>query len=173
MLAETGGDHVSMNLQADVVIDALRTVLGSSITVESAAVAIRHTPETDLDALPNVSATNYPLIALEVVDEGPSDDDGYGDIKHQAQTVTIALHFVGRNEDIAASTETSPRKYARKAAEAIAEKIAGTPQLGLSDVLDARFDGTGQSLEAKDHLRGQGLVEHAVVYSFIYSTDRV
>lgn len=164
---------MSMNLQADAVIDALRTVLGSSITVESASVAIRRTPETDLWALPAIGATNYPLIALEVVDEGPSDDSEYGDIKHQAQTVTVALHFVCRNEDIAVSAETSPRKFCRKAAEAIGEKIAGTPQLALADVIRARFEGTGQSIEAKDDLRGQGLAEHSVVFGFIYSTDRV
>lgn len=164
---------MSMNLQANTVLDAIRTVVSSSITVESASVAIRRTPETDLWALPAVGATNYPLLALEVVEEGPSMDEAYGDIKHQAQTLTVALHFVCRNEDIAASTETSPRKFCRKAAEAVAEKIGLNATLSMSDMIDARFDGAGQSLEAKEDLRGQGLAEHAVVFSWTYLTDRV
>lgn len=163
---------MSLALQADAILDSLRTTLGSSITVESASVAIRHTPETDLWALPNISSTNYPLVALEVVDEGPSDDSDYGTIKQQAQTVTVAMHFICRNEDIAASAETSPPKFARKSAEAIAEVVGATPDLGRTDIVRTKFDGAGQSVESKADLRGQGLAEHAVVYSFVYLADR-
>ncbi|HUW34649.1 MAG TPA: hypothetical protein VM223_23825 [Planctomycetota bacterium] len=158
--------------QTDTVIDALRTTIGTSVTVAGATVNIRRKPETDLYALPTVNSANYPLIAIEDVGEEPADDEKWGTIKQQAVTVTVNLHFVCRDEDVDGSSLTSPVEFCRQSVEAICEKIGKAPELGSTAICEGRWEGNGEDLETKDRIRSQGLCERGAVWSFVYLHDR-
>lgn len=163
---------MAWDLDATTILNAIRTTLGSSVTAGTASIAIRHMPETDLWTMPQVSATNYPLVALEVIGEGTDHDEQFGTVKRQALTLSVAVHFVARLEDVAATTY-APAEYCRRAVEAIDEKLAATPKLGTSSIGIAVWEGRGSKLEMQEVLRGQGLVESGSVWSWVYDTARL
>lgn len=163
---------MAWDLDATTILNAIRTTIGSSITVGSGSVSLRHFPETDLWTMPQVTATNYPLVALEVIGEGTDHDQEFGTAKRQALTLSVALHFVARLEDVAATTY-HPAEYCRRAIEAIDEKLAATPKLGTSSIGIAVWEGRGAKLEMQEVLRGQGLCEYGSVWSWVYDTARL
>lgn len=163
---------MASNWQSDTVIEAVRTIIGSAITVNSASIAIQAKPETDLYALPKVSSTNYPLIAIESISEDKALDESWGTVKKQAISVTLALHFVARMEDVTSAGLSSPIEFCRKACEAINEKLDATPHLGTSIVVHGAAEGNGQELESEAAMRAQGLCERTTVWTWVYTTDR-
>jgi len=155
----------------DIIIDALRSTIGGTLLVGGATVYVRRKPETDLYALPLVTATNYPLVAIEDVADDANTDPMIEAAKDMTVGVTLACHFVARIEDVTSAAISTPREYCRKAVEAIDAKIGATPDLGTIVQL-ARWRGGGQELSAAEDLKAQGLCEHTTVWQFSYLTDR-
>ncbi len=163
---------MSFSRSTDVVIDAMRTTLGSTLLVDSETAYIRRTPETDLYALPQVTTTNYPLVAIEDVSDEADAEPNMESAKTVSIGVTLAMHYVCRGEDQASGNITTPREYCRKVCEAMDAKIGAAPALGTSIIGNARWRGGGQELGAVEDLRAQGLHSHTTVWQFTYGTDR-
>lgn len=156
----------------DVVIAGLRTTLGTTLSVGSETAYIRRKPETDLYALPLVTATNYPLVAIEDVSDDADAEPEFESAQTVSVGVTLAIHFVARIEDQTSGAIATPREYCRKCIEAIDAKIGATPALGTSIIGPVRWRGGGPDLSAEEHLKAQGLCEHTTVWQFTYGADR-
>ena len=162
---------MAFSLETDTVIEAIRTTVGTSVTVGTDTVPIRSRPESDLWSLPTTG--KFPMLAIEVTgDESPGNTDR-DLVKKQAIWITCALHCIARNADIEAATSiTTPAKFARQFAEAVSEKLAASPTLGTEIIYEARYEGKGADLEARPSLQEQGLTEFTCVWSWLYESDR-
>ena len=163
---------MSFSRSTDVVIAGLRSTLGSTVLVDGVTVNIRRKPETDLYALPEVNATNYPLVAIEDVSDDADAEPELETAKETSIGTTLAMHFVARYEDATSAGIATPREYCRKAIEAIDAKIGANTHLGTTILGKARWRGGGQELSAGEELRSQGLAEHTTVWQFTYGADR-
>ena len=159
---------MSFARSTDMVLSGLRTIIGSSLLVGTSSIAIRHKPEADLYALPEVNATNYPLIALEDVGDDANTETDIESAKAMSIGVTLACHFVARVEDAAGT----PREFCRQAVEAIDGLIGSSTDLGTGIIQRARWQGGGRELSAAEDLKAQGLAEHTTVWQFSYLVDR-
>jgi hypothetical protein len=163
---------MSFSRSTDVVIAGLRSTLGSTLLVGSETAYIRRAPETDLYALPLVTATNYPLVAIEDVSDDANAEPDFETARQMSVGVTLAMHYVARIEDVTSGAIATPREYCRKCVEAIDAKIGAAPALGTSIIGKVRWRGGGQELSAAEDLRAQGLCEHTTVWQFSYGADR-
>jgi hypothetical protein len=162
-----------MNAQTDTILEALRAVIGTTVIVDSASIAIHRTPETDLLLMPQVDATNYPLVALEVVEVQPGVAPERESVRTMSVGVTVAMHAVARYDDMDAHpTLASPREYARKFSEALDALIGAAPDLSSSIVGEGTWLGAGEEVAAREDLHGQGLCSYSSVWRFDYGTDR-
>jgi hypothetical protein len=159
--------------QTDTILDGLRTVIGTSVIVASASLAVRQTPETDLLLMPEVSSTNYPLVALQVVEDEPGVAPERETAKQQSVGVTVAVHAVARYEDVDSHPSlATPNELCRKFSQAIDVLIGATPQLSTDIVGRGMWLGAGQEIASKDELAGQGLCAYSSVWRFDYGIDR-
>lgn len=163
---------MSFTRSTDVVIAGLRSTLGSTLLVGSETAYIRRAPETDLYALPQVTSTNYPLVAIEDISDEADAEPDMESAKTMSVGVTLAVHYVARIEDVTSGEIATPREYCRKCVEAIDAKIGAAPALGTSIIGLARWRGGGQELSAAEDLKAQGLAEHTTVWQFTYGADR-
>jgi hypothetical protein len=165
---------MTFGLSTDIVLDGIRSTIGSSvITVDGVTVALRRKPEVDLWALPEITGDNYPLVALEVVSEDPGVMQGKESVQVISMGAVVAMHVVARLVDVTSAGVASPQEYIRKASQAVAAKIAATPNLSTSIVGGATWQGGGQEIASKEALREQGLVAHGHVWQFDYGTGRL
>ncbi len=164
---------MSFAQQTDAILTALRTVIGTAVIVDSASIAIRHTPETDLFQMPAVTAANYPLVALTVLDESPGVAPERESAKLMSVGVTVAMHTVVRYADVDAHpTIKHPATLARKTSQAINAAIGATADLASNIIGQGGWQGGGQVGASREALHEQGLASYTGLWRFDYGTDR-
>lgn len=165
---------MSWGQETDVILGGIRSVIGTAVIVGTSSLAIRQTPETDLLNMPAVTSANYPLVALDVVDDSPGVAPDRESAKTQSVGVTVAMHTVIRYADVDAHpTIKHPKTLARQASEAVNVLIAGSPDLSLDIVGRGIWQGGGQEIASREDLHAQGLASYTSVWRFDYGIDRV
>lgn len=164
---------MSWGQETDVILDGVRAIIGTAVIVGTSSLAIRQTPETDLLNMPAVTSANYPLVALDVVDDSPGVAPDRESAKTQSVGVTVAMHTVIRYADVDAHpTVKHPNELARKASEAVNALIAAAPDLSLDIVGRGIWRGGGQDIATREELHAQGLCTYTGVWQFDYGVDR-
>jgi len=163
---------MAFGLETDTVIKAIRTTVGTDVTVGADTIPIRSKPEGDLYTISRTG--RFPMLMIEVEENDSPGDDGECPILYQPVHVTVRLHFVARNEDMEASAIGNVVEYCRKASEAISEKVGVTSkgQLGTSILTRGTFLGDGRDYGAAPFLQEQTLTAYTSRWMFRYEVDR-
>ncbi len=154
----------------DGVLQSLRTVLGDEVVLDEGTVQIVHKPEMPLYAAPE--ATDFPMLALQVVDEKPGGFPEIESVRVLSVAVTVAIGFVARLDDMLSVGLSSSVEYSRKVCGALDTTIHGTPDLGNSSMLAAEWLGSMPFEDDEADLRGRGLVAHVTLWEFTFGADR-
>jgi len=159
-------------LETDTVIEAIRTTIGTTLTVGSATVQVRSKPETDLYVFPRNG--RFPMMAIEVEEDDSPGDSEDDPIKSQGVEVTVSLHFIARDADVQEYGFSSQLTFVRQGSEAISEKIGATTKgaLGTEICTHGEYQGAGRDVATKALLRAEHMTSFSCRWMFRYEAER-
>ena len=163
---------MAFGLETDTVIEAIRTTIGTTLTVGSATVQVRSKPEADLFTFPRNG--RFPMVAIEVEEDDSPGDSADDPIKSQGVEVTVSLHFIARYADVQEYDFDSPLEFVRQGSEAISEKIGATTKgaLGTSICTVGKYRGAGRDIASSAELRAESMISFSCRWMFRYEAER-